>query len=83
MFRRALDMAHQLSDLLHARVGTGDVHHVAGLNVDVPFERDIDTQTLRLSFMRAEAPLLFDGIPYRGFRIADPTVRAASLSAGE
>jgi hypothetical protein len=27
---------------------------------------------VRLSFMRVEAPLLFDGIPYRGIRIADP-----------
>jgi hypothetical protein len=26
----------------------------------------------RLSFLRAEAPLLFDGTPYRGIEIADP-----------
>lgn len=29
-------------------------------------------ERVRLSFMRAEAPLLFDGIPYRGIEIADP-----------
>jgi hypothetical protein len=27
---------------------------------------------IRLSFLRAEAPLLFDGTPYRGIEIADP-----------
>ena len=39
-------MAYYLRDLLHARGGTRDVYHVAGLHVDVPFERQIDTQTL-------------------------------------
>ena len=27
---------------------------------------------LRVSFLQAEAPLLFDGTPYRGLRLADP-----------
>ncbi len=27
---------------------------------------------IRLSFLRADVPLLFDGIPYRGIKIADP-----------
>lgn len=49
-----------------SRVGTVVVHGRAADTLHVSVDR------LRISFLRAEAPLLFPGTAYRGLTIADP-----------
>ena len=51
-----------------------NLSHIGRISVQSRAEDTLHVvvEEIRLSFLRAEAPLLFDGAPYRGMKIADP-----------